>query len=294
MVDSPVGSTVPRRQLGRHLRDRRQLARISLKAAAEALDWSETKLWRIETGQTSVRVRDVAAMCDVYAVDRDTYVALLGLATETKAKGWWHSYGDVIPEYFDLFIGLEEAASELSNYQVDVVPGLFQTADYARAMVRTARPDLKDAEVERRVQVRLARQALLTRRIAPPGLAVVIGEAALRQAVGGPEVMADQLGRLSALCDLRNVSIRVMPFAHGAHSGLAAGPFVMLEFPINDRGTPTEPTTIYIEHLAGTLYLDRPHEVTRYQRAFNELHAAALDEPASKRFISVAAKEWQA
>jgi transcriptional regulator with XRE-family HTH domain len=126
-----TGSTVPRRQLGRYLRELRTNARLTVHVAAKALEWSEAKMWRIETGQTSLRSHDVETMCRVYGAPEELKTALMGLAKETKGKGWWHAYGDVIPEGFDLFIGLEEAASSLEEYSPELVPGLFQTPDYA-------------------------------------------------------------------------------------------------------------------------------------------------------------------
>ena len=166
--EGTTGSTVPRRQLGRYLRDLRGQARLTVRTAATELEWSEAKIWRIETGQTGMRSLDVEAMCRIYGAQADTTEALMALAKETKARGWWHSYGDVIPEDFDVYIGLEESASHFAGYQSELVPGLLQTADYARAVVREHRPDIEDSEVERRVSVRMARQTLLTRVTAPP------------------------------------------------------------------------------------------------------------------------------
>src|SRR5882757_6944726 len=136
MTDGATGSTVPRRQLGRHLRELRNQARLTVRAAASKLEWSEPKIWRIETGQTSMRSLDVEAMCKVYGAPADLTQGLMGLAKETKGRGWWHAYGDVIPESFDLYIGLEEAATRLSWYASERVPGLLQTEDYARTLIR--------------------------------------------------------------------------------------------------------------------------------------------------------------
>src|SRR4051794_19160598 len=129
MPEGTTGSTVPRRQLGRYLRDMRNRARLTVKAAATELEWSEAKIWRIETGQTSLRSLDVEAMCKVYGAPADVTKGLMGLAKETKARGWWHAYGDVIPEWLEVYVGLEEAASRLSMYESELVPGLLQTED---------------------------------------------------------------------------------------------------------------------------------------------------------------------
>ena len=167
MAVETTGSTVPRRQLGRHLRELRGSQRITVKAAAEKLEWSEAKIWRIETGQTSLRSHDVELMCRIYGAPADLTEALMGLAKETKARGWWHAYGDVIPEGFDVYIGLEEAASLLSLYQSELVPGLLQTEDYARTLIEADNPGVDAEEIDRRVQLRIARQALVRRPVAP-------------------------------------------------------------------------------------------------------------------------------
>ena len=156
-----TGSTVPRRQLGRYLRDLRNRQHITVKTAATQLEWSEAKIWRIETGQTSLRSLDVEAMCRVYAAPADLTEALMGLAKETKAKGWWQAYGDVIPENFDVYLGLEEAASSIAWYEPELVPGLLQTADYARAIIGASAS--ADDDTDRRVQLRIERQALIRR-----------------------------------------------------------------------------------------------------------------------------------
>src|SRR5216110_3266701 len=161
------GSTVPRRQLGRYLRQLREAANLTVKAAAEALEWSPVKIWRIESGQTSMRSLDVQTMCQIYGASDDMTQALMGLAKETKAKGWWHSYGDAVPEWFELYIGLETAASRLRKYESELVPGLLQTAAYATEVFRAGDPNKSAAEIERGVAVRLGRQALLTRQLPP-------------------------------------------------------------------------------------------------------------------------------
>jgi len=286
-----TGSTVPRRQLGRFLRDLRNRSRLTVRAAATNLEWSEAKIWRIETGQTSLRSLDVEAMCKVYGAPPDLTTALMGLAKETKARGWWHSYGDVIPEDFDVYIGLEEAASELDWYESELVPGLLQTEDYARTLIRMGPPGVKDAEIEGRVHVRIARQALLSRATQAPNLNVVLNEAILRRPIGGQKVMAEQLARLVELGGLPNVSIKVMPFSAGLHHGIMSGPFVMLRFPLNGDGKESEPPTVYVDGFTGALYLDKPREIELYQTAFKDVWGSALGAPASKKLIAQMARE---
>jgi transcriptional regulator with XRE-family HTH domain len=292
MGEGMTGSTVPRRQLGRYLRDQRNRSRLTIKAAALKLEWSEAKIWRIESGQTSLRSHDVAAMCEVYGAPPDLTEALKGLAKETKARGWWHSYGDVIPEGFDVYIGLEEAASQLDWYESELVPGLLQTEDYARALVRARNPSLDDDQVAPKVRLRIARQALLTRVTNPPKLDVVLNEAILRRPVGGDKVMAGQLERLIEASGLPNVSIKVIPFAAGLHHGVWSRPFVILRFPRNGDGTETEPPTVYVEGFTGDLYLDKSHEIDRYTAAFKAIRASSLNETASRDFIHEAARSY--
>ncbi|WP_067795402.1 helix-turn-helix domain-containing protein [Actinomadura formosensis] len=294
MPTRPTGTTVPRRQLGRHLRELRGKARLTVKAAAEAMEWSETTIWRIENGHTSVRGHDVELMCRIYGAPIKLTEGLVGLAKETKnGKSWWHAYGDVIPESFDLYIGLEETAERLSSYQSERVPGLVQTEDYARTLIRADNPSESDEEIERRVQVRVQRQALLTRIVEPPQINFVLHEAVLRPAIGSNEIMAGQLAHLAEVNRLPNVSVRVIPFVHGLHPGIMSGQFVMMHFPANGDGRPSEPTTIYVEGFTGALYLEKPEEVERYQAAFTSTWNAALSEADSTSFLHQAAKGFQ-
>jgi hypothetical protein len=282
---------VPRRQLGRYLRDLRNKSRLTVRAAGAQLEWSEAKIWRIETGQTSLRSLDVEAMCKVYGAPQDITEALMGLAKETKARGWWHSYGDAIPEYFDVYIGLEEAASHFSWYESELVPGLFQTENYARAVIRADNPDVDDAEIERRVHVRLARQALLTRVTHRPVFDVVLNEAILHRRVGGEATARGQLRRLLEVSELPTVSLRVVPFSAGLHHGIMSGTFELLRFPLNGNGQDTEPPTVYVESFTGALYLDKPHEVARYDTAFKNIWESSLDEKASQELVTQMTRE---
>jgi len=291
MAVETTGSTVPRRQLGRYLRELRNRERLTVKAAAEKLEWSEAKMWRIETGQTSLRSLDVEAMCRIYGAPADLTEALMGLAKETKARGWWHAYGDVIPEGFDVYIGLEEAASQLAWYESELVPGLLQTEDYARTLIEADNPGFDAEEISRRVHVRMARQPLVHRATAPLQLSVVLNEGILRRPVGGPTVMSAQLARLAEVSERPNVSVRVVPFSAGLHGGMLSGPFVILRFPLNGDGRESEPATVYVDGFTGALYLDKPNEVDRYAQAFDSVWAMALNESQSRTLIRQAAKE---
>ncbi|MEU9791100.1 helix-turn-helix transcriptional regulator [Streptomyces sparsogenes] len=293
MADGPTGSTVPRRQLGRYLRDLRIQARLTVRAAANKLEWSEAKMWRIESGQTSLRSHDAEAMCKVYGASQELTEALMGLAKETKARGWWHSYGDVIPLGFDLFIGLEEAASQLWWYESELVPGLLQTEDYSRAIITADNPSEDVDEIERRVRLRIRRQALLSRATDPATLMAVLNEAVLRRPVGGKKVMADQLKHLVDVGELPNVTIKVVPFAAGLHRGMLSGPFIVLRFPPNGDGKETEPPTVYSDGYTGDLYLDKPDEVARYDEAFDNIWHTALNEQDSRDLLSTMAGSYE-
>ncbi|WP_030727722.1 helix-turn-helix domain-containing protein [Streptomyces sp. NRRL F-2890] len=293
MPAATTGSTVPRRQLGRYLRDLRGQARLTVRAAARALEWSEPKLWRIETGQTSLRSLDAKAMCEIYGADAEMTEILMGLAKETKSRGWWHAYGDVVPDTFDLYIGLEEAADRIDWYEPELVPGLLQTEDYARAVMRTHNPAATPEEIDKRVTLRKARQMLLTRVVAAPTLRIAINEAVLRRPVGGNRLMAEQVARIGEASELPNVALRVVRFSAGMHMGALTGQFTILRFPGNGEGKETEPPTVYADGFTGDLYLDKPAEVERYAGAFSDIWTASLDEQASRRLISDVAGSYE-
>ncbi|WP_433688454.1 helix-turn-helix domain-containing protein [Micromonospora carbonacea] len=280
-----MGSTVPRRRLGRALRDLRTEAGITLDAAAEALECNRQKVWRIESGLGSARSIDVRAMCELYRAKNELTRALVALAGETKAKGWWHAYGDAIPDWFELYVGLESAASHIRRYDEALIPGLFQTRGYALAVYQH-RAEVTEDERERLVEVRLQRQSLLTRRLpAAPRLEVVISEGALLRIVGDRPTMAEQLRHLLDVGERNRVSIRVLPLSAGLHRGVEAGTFVMLEFPLGNRATP-DPPVVYSESWTGALYLDRPDEFAAYEKVWASLDQLALDEGQSRHLIN--------
>ena len=280
-----MGSTVPRRQLGRALRDLRTEARMTLDGAAEAMQCSRQKMWRIESGLGATRAVDVKALCELYAATRDLTAALVALANETKAKGWWHSYGDAIPEWFEMYVGLESAASRLRGFDESLIPGLLQTEAYARGVFQN-RTDMSDDDLEQFIGVRLQRQGLLRRRLPKaPTLSSVLAESLLIKQVGDRTVMTDQLRHLLALTELPNVSIRILPVSAGAHYGALAGTFMMLDFPLANRTTP-EPSVVYSESLTGALYLDRPDEIAAYEKVWASLDLLALDEQQSRHLIN--------
>ncbi|MEN3608877.1 helix-turn-helix transcriptional regulator [Plantactinospora sp. ZYX-F-223] len=281
-----MGSTVPRRQLGRTLKQLRTEAGVTLDATADALECSRQKIWRIESGLGVVRGLDVKAMCALYDVRPDLVTALVGLASQTKAKGWWHAYGDAIPEWFELYVGLESAASRLRFFKNTLFPGIVQTRGYASGMYRIDQPEMSDEDRERAVEVRLQRQSLLSRRLPPaPLVEIVLAEAVLLQPVGDLFVMVEQLQHLLQVAALPNVCVRVLPLAAGPHHGTVAGEFVLLDFPTGSRNTP-EPPIVYSESLTGALYLDREPEYAAYEKVWASIGRLALDEGQSKNLIN--------
>lgn len=271
------GSTVPRRQLGRHLRQLREAAGITVKGACEVLEWSGQKLWRIERGLTSMRTLDVKAMCEIYGADQQTTEALTALAKATKDRGWWHAYGDTVPAWFELYVSLEQAATGLRTYHPELVPGLLQTPEYARTIILVSNPRMTDGEVDRSVQLRLTRQHLLNRTLPPPPrLDVVLGEGAFDRMESNPDDMRDQLLYLLRMMRKPGISVSVLPRQTSLTPVANTGTFTILDFPRNG-GRPSEPTTVYCQGLTGALYLDQDHEIER----FEEIWAGIADDALS-------------
>ncbi|MCP9619354.1 Uncharacterised protein [Nocardia otitidiscaviarum] len=292
MTEGGSGSTVPRRMLGRQLRRLREDAGVSVAAACRTIEVSAQTMWRLEGGQ-SVKLKDIyiRALCVLYGASDDDTAALLGLVAETKRTGWWHSYGDAVPGHFDLYMGLEEAAKRLTMFQLTLLPGMVQTADYRRAMVWTVHPQMPTAEVERRVELMTKRQ----QRLHDSGfeLNVLLSESALHHQVGGPGVMADQLAHLLEIGRRRNVSIRVIPYSVDSWIGLQVGHFVFLEFPLHRETKWTEPPVVYVEGYTGALYLDRDNEIQQYRAAIAEIRRVALDESDTRDLVTHTARSKQ-
>jgi Domain of unknown function (DUF5753) len=211
----------------------------------------------------------------VTGAERD---GLIQLTREACQPGWWHSFRDVLPNPYEVYIGLEAGAASIRNFEPIVVPGLLQTEDYARATFRNGPRELDVDEVQRRVEVRLARQEILARDDRPR-LWAVIDEAVIHRAVGGVSVMRRQLRYLAECAQQGKTTIQVVPYRAGAHAG-TTGPFVILDFP-----EPTDPAVVYVETLAGDIYLEERSDVNRYTLAFDRLLAAALHPDDSMQLI---------
>jgi transcriptional regulator with XRE-family HTH domain len=286
MVSTPgVGGrgspTLRRRQLGMELRRLREASGVTIDQVAERLECSGSKISRIETGQTGVTPRDVRDMLSIYGVDVEYAETLLRIAREARQKGWWQLYGDVLTS---AYVGLEAAADQVHSYEALVVPGLLQTEDYASTMIRTARPDISLAEVDKRVRVRMSRQSLLTQDD-PLDLWVVLDEAVLHRPVGGAEVMRRQLLHLAETAELANVTLQILPFAAGAHAGMD-GTFTILLY---DESA--DQNFVFASNAAGGLFLEKDEELQRYGFIFDYLRAHALRPDDSMSLIVKLAKE---
>jgi transcriptional regulator with XRE-family HTH domain len=258
--------TVRRRRLAAELRRLRDQAALTIEDVAEKLECSSSKISRIETEHVGVSPKDARELLRLYGVPSDQLEALVQLSKEARKRGWWHSYNEV---FTGAFVGLEAEASSLRAYQALLVPGLLQTEDYMRAVIRAARPDAGGPQVDKRVQARLARQQLMTDP-EPPRYWAVIDEAVLCRTVGGERVMHAQLEWLASRAALPHVTIQVLPFSAGAHAGME-GPFLILGFPEQ-----ADPDVVYVDNTTAGIYLEEPAEILRYTLMFDHLRAAAL------------------
>lgn len=279
-ADAPLGSAVVRMMLGAQLRRLREGADFSPEAAGYRIRASRSKISRMETGRVGFKERDVADLLELYGVtDRQVLASMLELASQANAQDWWAKFGDVLPDWFAPYLGLEAAASLIRTFDLQFVNGLFQTEAYARSVASIGLRGAGAAEVDRMVGVRLRRQALLTAAHAPRVWSI-IDEAALRRAVGGSETMRGQLRHLADLSRLPNVTLQVVPFCIGGHDA-AGGSFTVLRF-----AEPDVPDVVYIEQLTGAMYLEKPSDVDHYLDVSNRLGATSLSPAASMRFIS--------
>ena len=261
------GPTVLRILLGAQLRRLREAKGITRDDAGYLIRSSDSKISRMELGRVSFKERDVADLLTLYGITDDhERQALLGLARQANTPGWWHRYGDLLPGWFQAYIGLEEAATLIRTFEVQFVPGLLQTEAYARAVITQGNPDAPAEEVERRVDLRRRRQQLLTRPVPDaPRLWAVVDEAALRRPIGGRPVLRGQLERLVEATELANVTVQVLLFGVGGHAA-EGGAFTVLRF-----AEPDLPDVVYVEQLTSALYLDKPEDVDAYVAVMNRL-----------------------
>jgi transcriptional regulator with XRE-family HTH domain len=282
MTDTPP---VRRRLLGGSLRRLREQAGFTLDDAARVLECDRSKISRIETGQRGIRPKELRELLAEYGVDQRRADALATIARQAGQAGWWQTYGLVLDDAYQDFISLEASAQAIWTYEAQLVPGLLQTEDYARAIAAASLVAETQDEREQYVQARLTRQQILTRD-APLQFWAILSEGALRQLVGGPQVMKAQLRYLVEVATSQpNVNLQVLPFAVGAHAA-TSGPFVIMKFPeAPDLGV------VYLEGQTGGIYLESADEVARYTLSFEHLRASALSTAATVRLIEEVARD---
>lgn len=280
------GPTVLRILLGSQLRRLREAKGITRQTAGYTIRASDAKMSRLELGRVGFKQRDVADLLTLYGVvDEREREAYLSLARQANSPGWWQKYSEVLPSWFEMYIGLEQAASVIRTYQVQFVPGLCQTEDYARAVILLGHPGASSADIDLRVSLRMARQELLTRS-EPANIWAVVDEAALRRAVGGPRVMRAQLEHLLELTELPNVTVQVVPFRSGGYAA-AGGSFSILRF-----SDPNIQDVAYLEQLTGALYLDKRAEVDNYLMVMDRLCAEAAQPGATRQLLAEIIKDF--
>ncbi len=278
MAGSP---SMRRRRLAAELRRLRADAGLPIEDVADKLTWPGSKVSRMENRQVGVSHRDLRKLLDLYHVEDGAYrEELLEMGRRATERGWWQSYSsNVVTAPYANLIGLEAEAATIRSYEPELVPGLLQTADYARAIIRTGPLTLASKEVDRRVEVRLERQEVLIRTDPPPPkVSVILNEGALARRVGGPEVMRAQIEQLLRERDRANVTVQILPFRAGEHPAML-GPFYMLTFL-----DPADPGAVHVENLTGSHGLERPEDVRAYEVVWDAIQAKAVP-PADSRAI---------
>jgi transcriptional regulator with XRE-family HTH domain len=273
-----LSPTARRRRLATALRQLREERGLSCTDAGKAVGWSESKISRIETGRVGIRQPDLERLLDLYEVTGDARAVLLTLRRQATHRGWWHSYTDALPAYFEPYVGLEDGAKSLFTFQNQLVHGLMQTEEYAAAVLQAGQPTATADEVERQLAARATRQALVTSRN-PLLMWAILDEAVLRRTVGGTGVMREQLHRICEIAALPNVTMQVLPFDAGAHASMGTS-FELLQFPeVGDTAI------VYIEDLSTSQYLETLGDIERYTLIFDHLRASALSPERSVAFI---------
>ncbi|HMD91319.1 MAG TPA: helix-turn-helix transcriptional regulator [Trebonia sp.] len=279
------GPTVLRILLGAQLRRLREGAGITREDAGYHIRASGSKISRMELGRVSFKERDVTDLLEFYGVTDPAQIeSLVQLTREANAQPWWQKYQDVVPDWFAVYVGLEEAAQLIRVYEMQFVPGLLQTEEYARAVVLQGAPGLEPEEVDRRVALRMGRQKLFGKDN-PPRLWAIVDEAALRRPMGGPNVLAAQIERLMDAVGEPNITLQVMPFRYGGHAA-EGGAFTIMRFPEADL-----PDMVYMEYLTGALYLDKPDEVERYAAVMERLSVAGTSPDRTREILAGMLKE---
>lgn len=279
--------SVLRMILGRQLEELRTRAGLSFEQAAESIGVSHSTIRRMEAAKVArLRLPDVEKLLQFYGVrDQQEIDTFLKSAREANKRGWWHTYRDVMPDWFAAYLSLEQAALHIRAYEPEFVHGLLQTPAYARALLSAGNPHASSDATERRVALRMRRQAILTRP-APPRLWVVMDETVLRWPVGGSEVMREQVDHLIEVGRLPNVTLQIMPFAGGPHPAMRAGAFHVFRF-----RAPELPDIVYLSGLVGAVYLDKGDDVVVYREALDRLGAQAVPARSTEELLGALRKE---
>jgi transcriptional regulator with XRE-family HTH domain len=278
LANQQAGPTILRILVGAHLRRLREASGISREKAGYAIRGSHSKISRLELGRSSVKLRDIADLLSLYGIrDEAERSALLALAEQSNEPGWWDEFKDVTPEWFEPYLGLEQGAAMIRGYDVQFVPGLLQTEQYARSVIRFGHPDLPTAQAERRVTLRMRRQEILERHD-PPRLWMIVDEGALRRQIGDPATMRGQFEHLISLARRPRVTLQVMPFASG--HPLGGGPITLLRFAEDELDD-----VVYLEQLAHAIYVTKPAELAPYWHFMNQLGVRALPPDESVEMI---------
>lgn len=286
-----VGTALIRRHIGRRLAALRENCKLSQDQVSTAVTLSRSTIVRMEEGNPSVRytVPNLKAMLDLYEASEEDREILLALAAETRngrSKSWWHDYTNTeLPEWFGLFVLMEDSATRIRNYQSEIIPGLLQTQEYAELLFRTP-SGLTSEQIKHRLQVRMSRQSVLDRS-KPPRFEVVLSEAIMCRPFGDPGLMARQFEHLLDMAQRQNVSIRILPWSAGVHGGMTAGTsFMLLDFPPDPIGEPIEPPLAYVDTLTGAMYLNKAEEFAAYERVWRDIDQKALSATKSKELIT--------
>ncbi|MEW2402700.1 helix-turn-helix transcriptional regulator [Streptomyces sp. NPDC046862] len=283
-------STVLGRQLGDELKRLREAAGVSMAEAAEVLDCTRGKISRLENGHVPVRAPDLDALMRAYKIEgqetRERLSVLARKANRRRRDGWWHQYRSVLGDAYRDQIELEAICDRVRTYEVQLVPGLLQTAEYARAITVASRAWQTAEEIEQFVKVRLTRQRRLTDE-SPLELWAVVAEGVLHQHVGGSAVMRTQLEHLLTMAELPNITVQVMPFSRGAHSGMF-GPYLVLSFP-----QMTSLDLVLTETPTGNVWMEREPDVAYYRALFDDARTAALPPTESLALVHRIAKEFR-
>lgn len=276
--------TVRRRRLAAEMRRLRKESGATRDDAATFAGIAGVTVTRIEAGQHAPKPADIAMLCKFYGVDEVRTELLVNLARQSRQRGWWHKFGAGYPGWFEVYIGLEEEASQIQSYQPELIGGLLQTEGYMQALIEAELEVPNETEVQRRIDVRKKRQERLVAQDSPR-MCVVIHEGALRLQVGGKETMREQLAHLDRMSRLNSVTLQVWPFTAGAHPAMQGG-FYILSFP-----EPEDADVAYVEYRTGGLYLEQAAEVATFQALFNQVRASALGQEESRELMSRISRE---